>query len=51
VPGAALPPFERFEKFVGLIARVPKEEADKIGDRIADAPPKRIGKKRNVPSG
>jgi hypothetical protein len=29
VPGAALPPWERFEKFVGRVARVPKEEADK----------------------
>lgn len=31
VPGAGLPGFERFQKFVGLIAKVPKIEADNIG--------------------
>jgi hypothetical protein len=36
VPGAGLPSFERFEKFVGLIARVPKEEADKVSREQSD---------------
>lgn len=29
VPGAGLPPFERFEKFVGMILQVSKKEADR----------------------
>lgn len=29
VPHPELPPWERFQRFAGIIARVPKEEADK----------------------
>jgi hypothetical protein len=30
VPGAELPPWERFQRFVAIISRVPKDEADKV---------------------
>jgi hypothetical protein len=29
VPNPKLPPWERFQKFVGMIVKVPKAEADK----------------------
>jgi hypothetical protein len=29
IPGAKLPPWERFENFVGMIARISKDESDK----------------------
>jgi len=33
VPGAGLPQWERFQRFAALIARVPKEEADKVASK------------------
>ena len=32
VPNPDLPPFERFQTFVGMIAKVSKQEADGLGD-------------------
>jgi hypothetical protein len=51
VPGPDLPQWDHFQRFVGMIAKVPKEEADKVGSETANTTAKRNGKERNVPNG
>jgi len=48
VPGPELPPWARFERLVGMIVKVPKEEADHVDK--AKASTGRIGAtgKRNI---
>lgn len=36
VPNPELPPWERFVKFAGIVAKVPKTEADKAGETEGD---------------
>jgi hypothetical protein len=47
VPGQGLPSWERFQRFVGMVVRVPKQEADKLSKAPVSAGQK--GKINNVP--
>jgi hypothetical protein len=45
-----LPPWERFQRFIGIIAKVPKAEADKEGMGLKDRTPKTEKRRRRTAS-
>lgn len=47
VPHPELPPWERFQEFVGIVSKVPKGEADKGRERIGNAEVKTIRRRRD----